>query len=109
MGSSSDSNSDTDDSDTDTDTSSSSSSDPSSSSSSDSSSSSSSDSDTESSNRQAEVIDSKTGIKYGCYWSNCWRSCKKGEHIVDNKSTTTALPRQLSSAPTNGQTKFDEA
>jgi len=66
--SSSDSNSDTEDSDTDTDTSSSSS----------------SDSDTEGSNRQAEVTDPKTGIKYGCYWSHCWRSCKKGEHILDN-------------------------
>jgi len=97
--------SDSDDSDTDTDTSSSSSSDSDTSSSSssdsdtssssdsnsdsdtdtDTSSSSSSDSDTDSSNRQAEVIDSKTGIKYGCYWSNCWRSCQKGEHIVDNK------------------------
>jgi len=30
------------------------------------------------SNREAEVIDPKTGIKYGCYLNKCWRSCKKG-------------------------------
>merc|ERR1712121_388110 len=60
--------SDSDDSDTDTDTSSSSS----------------SDSDTEGSNRQAEVTDPKTGIKYGCYWSHCWRSCTKGDLCVYN-------------------------
>jgi len=41
------------------------------------------DTDTDGSNRQAGVIDPKTGIKYGCYWSHCWRSCKKGEQIIN--------------------------
>jgi len=27
----------------------------------------------------AQETDPETGINYGCYWSKCWRSCKKGE------------------------------
>jgi len=29
--------------------------------------------------------DAKTGRKYGCYLSHCWRSCKKGEQFVNGK------------------------
>jgi len=25
------------------------------------------------------ITDTETGIKYGCYWSKCWRSCREGE------------------------------
>lgn len=36
-------------------------------------------------NRQAALYDAETGLKYGCYLTYCWRSCKKGEQIVKGK------------------------
>jgi len=38
------------------------------------------------------ITDPVTGIRYGCFWNNCWRSCKYGEFTPGGWSRPSKFP-----------------